>query len=127
MGDLIALLFLARELAHRAHLKLHGPGGYAAHMALGDFYNEIGEIADEISEVYQGYSEQLLQIPMLDGTLPESFATGDDFIPIIKSQIEWLKANRYTACPREETSIQNIIDEAVALCYRTIYKLKFLK
>ena len=52
METLIAHLFLARELAHRAHLKATGPGSDAAHRALRDFYDEIVEKADAIAEAY---------------------------------------------------------------------------
>lgn len=123
MENLIALLFLARDLAHRAHLRVHGPSAYAAHMALNDFYEEIIDHADEIAEVYQGQFDVLLDIPMLEGELPADFATGAQFIPVLREHLQWLAENRYLACPREQTAIQNLIDEAVALYQRTIYKL----
>lgn len=126
MGELIALLFLARDLAHRAHLKVSGPGSYAAHGALGDFYGAIPGLADSIAEAYQGATETLLEIPLLDGELPAGFSSGAQFIPVLREHLEWIKANRYSAVPREETAIHNIIDEAVALYQSTIYKLRFL-
>lgn len=126
MGELIALLFLARDLAHRAHLKVTGPGSYAAHAALGDFYGGILGHADSIAEAYQGATETLLDIPLLDGALPDNFTSGAQFIPVLRQHLEWIKANRYSAAPREETAIQNIIDETVALYQSTIYKLRFL-
>ena len=51
MKELIALLFLAREIAHREHLKTRS---FAAHMALNEFYTGIIENADAIAEAYQG-------------------------------------------------------------------------
>ena len=54
MGELIAILFLAREIAHREHLKTRS---FAAHMALNEFYNDIVERADAIAESYQGCEE----------------------------------------------------------------------
>lgn len=127
MGELIALLFLARDLAHRAHLKVHGPGAYAAHVALGDFYDGIVGHADSIAEAYQGQFGVLLDIPLLEGELPAGFATGAQFIPVLREHMEWIAANRYNACPREQTSIQNMIDEAVAIYQSTIYKLERLQ
>ena len=38
MEHFISLLFLARDVAHREHLRTRS---YAAHMALNDFYHEI--------------------------------------------------------------------------------------
>ena len=65
MDELIALLFLAREIAHREHLKTRS---FAAHMALGDFYADIVEKADAIAEAYQGCEGKLLNIPYLKNT-----------------------------------------------------------
>lgn len=127
MGDLIALLFLARDLAHRAHLKVNGPGAYAAHVALGDFYGGIVDHADAIAEAYQGQFDVLLDIPLLEGELPAGFATGAQLVPVLRQHLEWIAANRYSACPREQTAIQNIIDEAVSLYQSTIYKLTRLQ
>lgn len=36
IGRLVATMFLAREYAHRAHLRVTGPGSYAKHVALGE-------------------------------------------------------------------------------------------
>lgn len=127
MGELIALLFLARELAHRAHLRVKGPGAYAAHIALGDFYAAIGDRADAIAEAFQGETGSLLDIPMMDGQLPEAFASGAQFVPVLLEHLAWLAANRYRACPAEQTAIHNLIDEAVSLYQSTIYKLTNLQ
>lgn len=127
MGELIALLFLARDLAHRAHLKVNGPGAHAAHEALGEFYTGIVGMADSIAEAYQGRTRTLLDIPLLEGSLPAGFSSGAQFIPIMREHLAWIDANRYTACPREYTSIQNKIDEAVGLYESTLNKLEFLQ
>ena len=47
MEKLISLLFLARDLAHREHLRTDS---FAQHMALGEFYDEIIDNADAIAE-----------------------------------------------------------------------------
>lgn len=121
MGELIALLFLARELAHRAHLKVTGPGSEAKHEALGDFYNGILPMADAIAEAYQGEFLQLLDIPLLEGD------TAAPIKEVLIGQKAWIAANRYAVCPREQTAIQNRIDEVVGLYQSTIYKLEFLQ
>lgn len=126
MNELIALLFLARELAHRAHLKVSGPGAYAAHKALNDFYDKIVDDADAIAEAYQGQFETLLDIPLLEGELPPGFASGAQFIPVLRQHLQWIADNRYQACQRDQTAIQNLIDEAVGTYQSTIYKLRFL-
>ena len=50
IGRLVGTLFLAREYAHRAHLRVTGPGSYAKHVALGDFYArdiDSGRLSEE--------------------------------------------------------------------------------
>ena len=117
MDELIALLFLARDIAHREHLKTRS---FAAHMALGEFYNEIVEKADAIAEAYQGAESKLLNIPYLKNTSKGAIDK------ILRGHIEWISSNRYKIVPKEETAIQNLIDEAVETYQRTLYKLKFL-
>ena len=121
IGQFVGVLFLARDIAHRAHLRTTGPGSFAAHEALGDFYEGIIGFADELTEVYQGCELVLLDIPLLDNEFP------GEILDSIKSQRDWVKANRYKAVSREETHMQNIIDEIVALYDRTIFKLHFLE
>lgn len=118
MENLIAHLFLARELAHRAHLRSQS---YSEHVALNDFYDEIVESADAIAEAWQGQTGTLISIPML---------TGDQSIPIIdvlRSHVDWIGSQRYLAAPRENSPIQNLIDAAMEVYLKTIYKLQFLR
>lgn len=45
---------------HRLHLKITGDGSYAAHKALGDFYEGLHGHADTLVEGYQGATEKLI-------------------------------------------------------------------
>jgi hypothetical protein len=45
---------------HRLHLKIKGDGSYAAHKALGNFYEGLHDFADTLIEGYQGATEKLL-------------------------------------------------------------------
>ena len=65
MEELIATLFLSREFAHRRHLLVTGPGSFAAHTALGSFYDDIIDNADAIAEAYQGKYGLMDEIPYL--------------------------------------------------------------
>lgn len=121
IGQFIAVLFLARDLAHRAHLRTTGPGSGWKHDTLGKFYPAVVELADELTETYQGCELVLIDIPLLDNEFPGEIEES------MKAQLKWLKANRYKAVEREETHLQNIIDEIVALYDRTIFKLHFLE
>lgn len=121
IGQFIAVLFLARDLTHRAHLRTTGPGSFAAHEALGEFYPAIVDLADSLAESYQGAMLELIDVPLLDNEFPGEIKKS------LQAQRKWVQANRYKAVPREETQMQNIIDEIVALYDRTIFKLHFLE
>ena len=117
MGRLIALMFLGRELAHREHLRTKS---YAQHMALNTFYDEIIDIADSIAEAYQGRHGIIANIPMLTNDTQGAIDV------VLEKQLAAIEKLRYTAVPKEETAIQNLIDGAVELYLSTIYKLRNL-
>jgi hypothetical protein len=118
MNELIATLFLARDIAHKAHL---ATGSYSQHVALGSFYDGIIDLADKLVEAYQGRTDELLEIPLMDDE-----ATGD-IIQDLKKYQDYIEKNRYTAVAKEDAPIQNIIDEIVGLFLSTRYKLTRLK
>ena len=118
IGRLIALLFLGREIAHREHLRTKS---YAQHMALNTFYEGVVEIADSIAEAYQGRNGIIDNIPYLTAE------SANDIAGTLEKQLAAIEKLRYTAVAKDETAIQNLIDEAVALYLSTIYKLRNLK
>jgi hypothetical protein len=120
IGELIALLFLSRDFAHRAHLKVSGPGSFAAHTALGAFYDEVIDLADSLAEAYQGRNGIIEDIPYLDTDDGEAIA-------VLEKHMKWIEDNRYEAIPRTDTALQNMVDEIVGLYLSTLYKLKNLK
>lgn len=124
-GQLIGLLFLSRDVAHRAHLRANGVGSYAAHVALNDFYDDIIGNADDIAESLQGEYGVLLDVPFL-----EDDTEGDIFEVVattLRRHKNWIDKNRYDAVPRELTATHNLIDEAIHTYQTVLYKLKFLK
>ena len=121
IGQLIALLFLARDLTHREHLRVTGPGSYAKHMALGAFYPAIVELADKLAEAYQGQNGIIEDLPLLDNEY------GGDIVGVLDMHVKWIKANRYLEVSRDDSPLQNIIDEIVGQYLSTLYKLKFLQ
>lgn len=123
ISKFIALLFLSREYAHREHLRIRGPGSYAAHMALGSFYEEIIDLADSLTEMYQGRNGVIAEIPYLRN----SFDMTEKPANVLKSILKTLEDSRYTAVSKEETSMQNEIDTIVGLFLSTIYKLENLQ
>lgn len=117
IADILGSLFLSREIAHREHLKTDS---YAQHVALGTFYEDIIVLADSLAEAYQGRTEERIKdIPYLAGNKQA-------IVPVLKKILAQVEANRSECCP-DDSTIQNIIDEIIALFLSTIYKLTFLK
>lgn len=117
-GRYVAMLFLARDVAHRIHLKTRS---FAEHMALNEFYHDIVENADDFAEAYQGCYDELLNIPMLSNEYR------GDIVKVLEQMKQWIETNRDAIVPRTNTALHNIIDEAVATFDSTLYKLRFLK
>ena len=121
IGQLVATMFLSREMAHRAHLAVTGVGSFAKHSALGEFYPAIIDAADSITEAYQG-RHSLIEIPYLEA--PEDY---NDIIKILEKHLDDIEGLRYAAVDKKDTAIQNLIDEAVGIYLSALYKLKNLK
>ena len=122
MNDFLALLFLSREISHREHLATNS---YAQHKALGHFYEDIVDLVDSLAEAYQGRYGIVKDIPITQDIkgLKDS-QTPAEKLELILDQVE---RTRYDALNKEETAMQNIVDEIVALFLSTLYKLKELK
>lgn len=118
MEELISLLFLARDIAHREHLLTDS---FSRHMALGEFYDAIVDHADSIAEAYMGSYGVLKPFKI------NSADTKIDIIKELENQVTWIDEHRYKICEKADTPIQNLIDGAVETYLSTLYKLKRLK
>lgn len=118
MNEFLAKLFLARELAHRYHLSTKS---YAQHKALQGFYENILDLTDDLAELVQG-THGIIDIPILTEKLSYKEA-----LYCIADKLQYVENNRYKAFTKNDTAIQNKIDEIVAVFLRTIYKLENLK
>jgi DNA-binding ferritin-like protein len=116
-------IFESRQKTHVYHLQVRGDeGSYASHMALDAYYNGILGFIDEIIEVYQG---QYGIIEKYD-TIDTSDTTTKDKLEYFEEFVKYVRESR-SCIPAEDTHLHNIVDEIVALLYKTIYKLKFNK
>lgn len=117
IGQLIATLFLDRDLTHREHLRTNS---YAAHVALNAFYDGIVDAADKLAEAYQGRHGVIDDIPLLSNDIE------GDIIDVLEAHLASIEDMRYEAVDKSDTPLQNIIDEAIGLYLSTLYKLKTL-
>ena len=120
---LISTLMASRDQAHIFHWQTTGPGSYAAHKALGKYYDAVPDMLDVLVEAYQG------KHGILKGYEPaERF---DEYSK--ESTIKYFKAlatyvdRVYNKIPKEDTNIINLVDGFKDLIYTTIYKLENLQ
>lgn len=115
-------LFESRDVAHILHLKVNGEvGSFAAHMALGSYYEDIIGLIDDLIETYQGQYGLIEEYENISTSITKTV----DKLEYFEELAKFIKDNRnYVG---NDTHLQNIIDEITATVYRTIYKLKFLK
>jgi len=104
---------------HMAHLKTTS---YSAHVAMGDFYDGVGDLADSLAEQWQGISEKLLVFPTTC-ELPTCDSP--------EACVKYLKT-LYMMCDKVQASCQhseilNALDDVKSLINSIKYKLIFLK
>jgi hypothetical protein len=110
-------LFLARDVTHSVHLNTRS---YAKHKALNKFYIGIIDLADALAEAYQGRYGLIGPITL------QSANKTNSIVAFLEDSLKTIEESRYVAVKKEDSAIQNIIDEIVSLYLSTIYKLKFL-
>ena len=115
--DFIGILFLARDVTHSVHLNTRS---YSKHKALQKFYENIIELADNFAEAYQGKYGLMGPITL------QSAKKTTNVIDFLQGQLDEIELDRYKLCDKDETALQNLIDEVEALYLSTLYKLRFL-
>lgn len=116
-ADFVGMMFLARDVAHSAHLNTRS---YAKHVALNEFYDGIIDLADKFAEAYQGKYGLVGPISLM------SAKKTSNIVEFLEGQVDDLEEMRYKVVDKECTPLQNTIDEIFGLYYTTLYKLKFL-
>lgn len=114
VAEFVAQLLHSSTVAHFMHWST---SSYAAHKALGEYYEEIIELTDDFAEAYMGCYEKLTRFPseFHTATDPIKYLTGiKDFVDEARQELP------------QETQLQNIVDEIAGLIDQTLYKLRFL-
>lgn len=111
---LVQKMFEARQVAHNCHLKTKS---FAQHEALGGFYDGLLELVDEFVETYQGQYGLLGDCNFTVESVANTTEYLEDCAKLFAVGRDSLK----------DSHLKNIMDEVIALTYRTVYKLKFLE
>ncbi len=119
INEFFMSLFQLRQIAHDIHLT---NSNYSEHMALGDFYDALLILIDDMFETYQG---QFGLIKNYNTGMNYEYAN-QDVVTVFEAFTKLIK-DKYKILFENESHLLNICDEIVALCYKTLYKLKYLK
>jgi 23S rRNA maturation-related 3'-5' exoribonuclease YhaM len=116
-ADFVGYLFLARDVAHSVHLNTRS---FAKHKALQEFYEGIVDHADAFAEAYQGRHGLIGPISLL------SAKKTTNIVEFLEDQLADIEKCRYEVAAKEDSSLQQLIDNIVELYLSTLYKLRFL-
>jgi hypothetical protein len=114
-------LMSARNSFHKLHLKVTGEGSYAAHVAIGDFYDGLPGHADTLVEGYQGVTEKILACKDMPTRTLDTVADGVAYLRDMYAMVTKLQGQ----LPYSE--IVNNLDLVKDSINSTKYKLLFLK
>lgn len=117
VADLVMCLLNSVTTAHIMHLQTPS---FAEHMALGEFYGEIGDLVDTFVESYQG-KYGLIQ------NYPKTYEMPADE-PVTYLKYLGAELEQYRRQPNfpQDSELQNELDNVANLINGTLYKLRFL-
>ena len=118
------LVELVMDLLHSAiitHIMHWQTESYAAHIALGEFYEEMPDLVDAVVEAYQGKNNVIL------AKFPGIFDSYEDMQPLAYMEYLNQELTEGRALFGEDAEIQNLVDAIADLIDTTIYKLRRFK
>lgn len=111
-------LFEVKNFAHLIHLR-QPKLDLATHLSLGDFYEQLTNLADELIESYQG----AYGLVNFSFTVP---STQVDCCDYIQNFFDYLTKTKIFIKP-EDSWLLNQKDEITQLTAKTLFKLKYVK
>lgn len=115
---LISRLIALGDGVRLEHWGTSGPGSFARHTALGDFYDALSGKLDEIVEISIGINGPIKAVE------PRAY-TKSGINKQIADVMNWTSANR-SKIAGGNAIIENQLDELGAIFSRTLYKLERL-
>ena len=115
MSEFLSALLHSGTVTHFMHWTTKSRSD---HIALGTYYEQIIDLADQLAEAYMGRYEKLTDFPtdFHMATEPTKYMEG------MKSFVEEARKSL-----PQDTELQNLIDEIADLINSTLYQLKFLE
>lgn len=102
------------------HLNRTGEGSYAAHVALGELYDAVSDLADTIVETMQGWAG------IIEFSIPAVKAPKTTTESILWFRAQLLEFKKMSDI-KEMPDISNMLDELIGVLSKTLYKLNNLR
>ena len=119
-GLLLGTLMQSRNQAHIYHLQVQGPGSFAAHKTLQEYYEGIVPLIDSVAEGIQG------RYGIITGyKMPEAIREDGNAKMYFEGLSKFVETLRHDIT--QDSYIQNEVDTIVKLIEDTKYKLTFLQ
>lgn len=118
------LVELVMDLLHSsliAHIMHWQTTSYAAHVALGEFYEEMPDLVDAVVEAYQGKNNVIL------GKFPTEMESYESMEPLVYMEALSKELTEGRSLFGEDSEIQNLVDAIADLIDSTMYKLRRFK
>ena len=119
ISEVAMLLLNGVTAAHVHHWNTLGPGSFAAHEAIGEFYEGLDDLADSLIEGCLLGSK----IISSQGAL----FLGENPAGLVQHIYDKMAVLRKAAGFPQESEVQNVVDEIQMLCRHTLFKLNRLK
>jgi hypothetical protein len=111
----VSVLFHSATVTHFMHLQTKS---FAQHMALGEYYDAIVELADKWAEAYQGCYDIITNYP-------KDFHLATDPVKYLTQIKEFVNDLRKDL--PQDSELNNLVDGIADQIDSTLYKLRFLK
>lgn len=120
ISEFASMLVMGVAAAHVHHWNTMGPGSFAAHEAMGDFYEQLPGLADSVVEaIVQDESKIFLE--------KQALFVGETPLALVQYIQAQVKDMRSKPGFPQDSEVQNLVDGIAELCRHTIFKLKRLK
>jgi DNA-binding ferritin-like protein len=118
LTELVMDLLHSGIITHIMHWQTES---FAAHVALGEYYDEIPDLVDAVIEAYQGKNNIILR------NFPTEMESYEDMEPLVYMEYLSKELTEGRALFGEDAEIQNLVDAIADLIDTTIYKLRRFK
>src|SRR5271165_6738906 len=112
--EFVNKIFESREKSHIFHFQIKSN---ETHLAMQAYYEGVIELLDEFVEVYQGKYSIIENYDLIVSDNEEN-----DPIKYFSELSTFIEDKRYEYINEKDSYLQNIVDEILALVYRTLFK-----